>query len=877
MTLPRDPRELIRIYRESEWRTTRLGVLRSLGDFKDARSFHFLTQIVQNPDDLAEQQLAISALGRRKTISSRTFLRNFYPQAPDTLKSSIAHALGVVQDLASTDRLLRDWDEAYSKQDWAWLRNILLSLGELKAFAALPKMIELLQQPKIQLSNEMLFASLFTLGKLSRYPHEFQKVVHHYEPVILEDALLSQVYQSALTTVQIRSQFKLEDYLSKIFSLSDPHPVLPLELLSFDPADVDLGLSLFSPEKEWKRFLFALRGVTADRRTEYLVQITQAIKNTGIAENYFVLIEALSELGVSPALKAKLEQIMDPQSLTLEVRLKWLEVDGSFESEALIFLKNPSDEIAIRWINGWNDDLNGKLLNSARGTVSKKIETWIQAGLTAPVYARLIRACAELGVEVPLILKSFEADFKKNALRSSLLLYLEKYPAAVPPAMLARALASLTPSELETLGLRVLAALEIYASSAHWVKDFDAVLKQFYDHFNVEFRVGVIRILKFAKVNENYLVKQLSHEHEPIVLNAIIALKEFDSSVETSESLIPFLKSKSEIIRGRALDALCAHQSLKAKQAVIEHLKNNLLNEEVVDKIYRCFDSQNKGGEGFVKSIEEILDQNPDHPQWEKLVSLRDRLILNTKTLANAEVANTIGQDALKELDLKLTEVIPHFSKLDPAVKSALRAAEQPFHQSQDLQNLPVDKAPTVLEYCKALDLILERHLGQKYLFPKLDHKLHEFQTLWHHVGFSEDYPSADKVLNILGLKGKITPEGFPLHKAKLMCATFFNGKITQDRFKVFDGLRAWAVIFLIFTRKIPLVPGGGVPLLQLSTTLDGNAMNEQCIAIAKRLMTLQDLRNPAAHRQTYTELHLVKHVRNEAILLVNTVLELVL
>ena len=873
--MTRDPRELIRQYRESEWRTTRLDVLRRMGNYQDTRSFHFLTQIVQNPEDLAEQQLAISALGRRKSISSRTFLRNFYPLAPDTLKSSLAHALGVVQDLASTERLLKDWDEAYLKQDWSWLRNILLSLGELKAFAALPKIIDLLQNLKIQLSDELLFAGLFSLGRLSRYPQEFLRATERYEARLLEDGLLAQVFQSALTQVQIRSQFKLEDYLNKIFTLPDPHPVLPLELLSFDPEEVALGLSIFSTTKDWKRFLFAIRGVSAASRDEYILQIAQTVRDSENSENYYVLFEALRDLGISIQLREKLEKVINPSALSPEVRLKWLEVDGSFEKDALTYLKNSSEEMAIRWINGWNDDLNGKLLNSNRDQITKKVETWIQAGVTLPVYARLIRACSELGVDVPIILKNFEADFKKSALRSSLLLYLEKYVARVPASVLAHSIGILSREEVESLGQRILSILEVYASGGRWVKDFEAVLKIFYDHFNVEFRIGVVRVLSYAKLNEPYLVKQLAHEHEPVVLNAIIALKSFDQSAETSESLIPFLKSTSEVLRGRALDALCAHQSMKAKQAVMEHLKNNLLNEEVVDKIYRCFDPQKKGGEGFVRMVDEILKQNPDHPQWEKLVTLRDRLILDTKTMANSEAVNTIGQDALKELDKKLLEVIPLFGKLDPTVQSALRAAEQPFHQTQDLQNLPVDKAPTVLEYCKALDLILERHLGQKYLFPKLDQKLHDFQTLWHNVGFSEDYPPADKVLTILGLKGKVTPEGFPLHKAKLMCATFFNGKIMQDRFKVFDGLRAWAVIFLIFARKIPQVQGP--PLLPMRTDLDAVAMNDKCISIAKRLMTLQDLRNPAAHRQTYTELHLVKNVRNEAILLVNTVLELVL
>jgi hypothetical protein len=66
--MARDPRELIRTYRESEWRTTRLEMIRQLGEFQDARSFHFLTRIVQNPDDLAEQQLAIFALAHRKAV-----------------------------------------------------------------------------------------------------------------------------------------------------------------------------------------------------------------------------------------------------------------------------------------------------------------------------------------------------------------------------------------------------------------------------------------------------------------------------------------------------------------------------------------------------------------------------------------------------------------------------------------------------------------------------------------------------------------------------------------------------------------------------------------------------------------------------------------
>lgn len=297
-------------------------------------------------------------------------------------------------------------------------------------------------------------------------------------------------------------------------------------------------------------------------------------------------------------------------------------------------------------------------------------------------------------------------------------------------------------------------------------------------------------------------------------------------------------------------------------------MKEHLNDEEVVDKVYRSFDKDGKGGEEYAQGLNQILSANPDHPQWEKLVSLRDRV----STQSSKETVMSMNTSPeLEAIDERLKAAIPKFDQLDLTTKLALRAAEQPFLQVGEGENLPIDKAPTVLEYCKALDLILERHLGQKYLFPKLDRELHDFQTLWHRVGFGEDYPQSERVMTFLGLKGKITPENFPLHKAKMMCGTFFNGKILQDRFKIFDGLRAWAVIFLVFSRKINLTTGAVGPLLKLPGLSD-----EVCISVAKRLMMLQDLRNPAAHRQTYNDLASVKTVRNESVELINILMELI-
>ncbi len=873
---PDHARALIRLYKESEWRSTRLEVLRSLGRFQDSRSLQFLIEIAEKNEDLSEQQLAILAISQRKTKTAQVFLKNFYLNAPDTLKPHLAYALGQAQDFTAIPYLLKDWDHAYSRQDWLWFRNIILSLGDLKAHEALPKIRSLFTR-HIALESEITLALLFAMARLERDPVILQPLERNFS----EDSLLFQVFQSTLSQVQIRSQFKLEDYLGKIFTLAHPHPILPLELKSFEVSEVELGLSIFSIEQDWKRYLLALSGVPAAKRVPYLEKIIQILTQRDDQVEYLDLASKLLE----DSNQALILKVLEPfsKSKDLELKLKWLECVAQYVDLATFakeFLTGSDQSLAIQYLNLWSEwNLIKHAAKKADASPVLLVHEWRKNYKMSPqVYARLMRACAELGIEAKEIAATFTADFKDTLLRSSLLMFIERFPKLFDFKMVVKEVLLLSAIEQENLGPRILAVFEAFSHAKAEMKldpKLNELLKTYGNHFNIELRVGVLKFLRNQPYPEweGYVLDQVTNQNPLVQLNSVISLKSYAESKLASEVLGEQLKSTSKIVQGRALDALCAHSSLTAKRAVIAYVETNLEDEVVVDKVYRSFDPMKKGGQEFVKAVDTLLNKNPDHPSWEKLVSLRDRLSLSSAEHGfSVDLTKEAVNPALKEMDQALIQVIPHFHKLDSMTQSALRAAETPFLLALDQQNLPVDKAPTVLEYCKALDLILERNLGQKHLFSKLDTQLHDFQTLWHRVGFQEDYPSSDKVMTLLGLKGKITPEHFPLHKAKMMCGTFFNGKILQDRFKVFDGLRAWAVIFLVFTRKIPLTTGSVGPLLKLP-----NVTDEKCISVAKRLMLLQDLRNPAAHRQTYTDLASVQNVRNEAILLLNTILEMVL
>lgn len=865
---PESARHLIRAYRESEWRSTRLEVVRGLGLFSDLRSFAFLVELLQKNEDLAEQMAAIDALSIRKSRSSQYFLRAFFNQASEALKSPVAYALGQTQDFQVIQQLLVEWDRAVKQDHALLLKHLVMALGELKAFESLPRIRELMVA-SVGIDPDLMTAGMFALAKLERDP----AVVTRYESAFRGDPLRSQIYKSALAQIQIRSQFKLEDYLEKIFRHPSPHPVLPWELRAFAEDEVELGLSVFDGLEQPKRYLFALQGLKPKARGRALKKWLQSMidgsqRSEGEWASLISDVSMLLDESVLNEVRDEIQALREPASL--ELQLKWLDALApwtNIEAQGRGFLLDQEDAIAIRFLNLWSEWALVKPRDS------KLIEEWVNTYELSPlVMGRLLRACAELGHPLQSFAKHWPKDFKEASLRSSILVYFEALPQELDLKEFINQILLLSQNEREQLGVRILGVMEAIAGHQKSGKIADSrfwdVLKWYSGSMNPELQVGVLKVLRQQAQPgfEAWTVEKLSVPHRLVELNAVIALKSFPGSREASEALVPKLESALQVVQGRALDTLCAHISLLARRAVMEYLQAHIEQEEVVDKVYRSFDPEKRGGKEFVDVLERLLQVNPDHPQWEKLVSLRDRLKPASDPLApGGSGLSTENQAELDQMDRKLTAMIPKFKQLDSMTQAALRAAEQPFWEEETKQ-LPVDKAPTVLEYCKALDLILDRHLGQKWLFPKLDSQLHDFQTLWHRIGFGEDYPNLDRVLTATGLKGRIQPEQFPLHKAKMMCGTFFNGKILQDRFKVFDGLRAWAVIFLIFARKLPSGPQAA--LIQLGH-------EEKCVSIAKRLMTLQDLRNPAAHRQTYVDLTAVTAVRNESIALVNTVMDL--
>ncbi|MCB0394782.1 MAG: hypothetical protein KDD25_09490, partial [Bdellovibrionales bacterium] len=167
-----------------------------------------------------------------------------------------------------------------------------------------------------------------------------------------------------------------------------------------------------------------------------------------------------------------------------------------------------------------------------------------------------------------------------------------------------------------------------------------------------------------------------------------------------------------------------------------------------------------------------------------------------------------------------------------------------------------VDKSASILGFCKSLDVYLEKIFINKKFFNNLEKNGRQFQNLLHQLGLGGDSVDATRLLSQLQLSSVFDVSQFPFHKLKLIADEILSGRMLRHRFKSIDGLRAWGLILVLYSRKVIPNQSALVPFEGLSDIAIAD--------IGKRMMILQDLRNPAAHRQTVFDMGAVVTVRKE-------------
>lgn len=878
MNDPNAVRELIQIYKYCEWRETKLQIIRELSRYPTQRALEFLFKLAQTPDDIPIAEAALWSLGQTHQRIAALFLTQFYPTCGDILKPTVVGALGQIPDRTLAKELLSELPKAWQAKKLTLTKNLILTLGELKVQEALPTLLELaLQKSHAPIAQSALLA----IGKLSRNVRILQQLENRFRE---EDLFDYQLFLNVKTQIQFRSSWKLEDYLTKLFDSETIHPSLPFELNHFSPEDVKEGLKLFTDKMKDQSSEGKI--VTA-RYFERLCLALSHLDFPGISDWYSELID-LSSLdlkqlhqvltSISCHFNSKMIQPLNQiKEHPLCPVLNWLKVVSQSlptpESEFRTFFRSEifaqfSDELKISAVNHlyehglcvqthpsqlqWIGEILGQLLDTSKAPA---------------LQARLLRALGDLEIQskkAALFIKDYFASLSPGKapdpnLLSSCFKFLEQVPdkniTPVLIELITKVPLSGVSSGMKSAFLQCIRSLPSLPESN---APLDSFLKRNLEaKADDQVRVDTLHLLeKHPRPSLLPDVLGSLKGDSRVQMAAIIALRTLGNE-PCAEAIAEFLNSEQKSLAGRALDTLTALPGMRPKRLVIDYFREHCEDSDVCEKVIRSLKAPEIPSDYFVKIVDEVIQKFPQHPQLDGLILLRERM---TPIRTGRDAVTVKGID-IEKIDLELAKKCTGYQTYDESIKSALRSAELPYLHRKLFDEF-VDKSVAIVEYCKAVDILLEKELGRKVLFPKLERSLYEFDSALHLAGLHEDYPSADRVLSDMGLEKQFDYQSFPLHKMTTIAQGIRTGRIVRDHFKILDGLRAWAVMILLFGRKFKTVK----PVLNLKATSD-----EQVVSFCKRLMSLQDVRNPLAHRQIVVKFPGLEEVREEVLSLLSS------
>ena len=854
-------RELMTLFRECEWRATRLAIVRALGRRPFQRSLEFLMKIAAERTDLPLAEAAVHSLGGSRQPFAGRFLAQLYRHGPPVLRPAIVGALAQIPDRCLVPELLEALPKALRQNDRLFSRQLILALSELKAPGLLPLVLPLLGEDT---DAGLRSCALVAIGKLSRDPDSLDAAESGADP------LEQQILLTARSQVQLRSAWSIEDYLVKIFEEPTFSPTLPLELDTFPEDEIEAGLDLFRERRHVPARIATLARVDHPRVFDWYTELA-ALPDLTPAELDALLLslQAHSDKRATPALR--LLEATCLADATAPLFRRWLETAalclprGDAElARVMISDRYPSFPRATK-VELINHLANYALSGAPDARVTKRVAVQLEQALYAEtdphVQGRLVRALGQIEVCGPRVLAWITTNRTRADLLPSGLQLLE---CVAPKAGVEILLSCIRdPMLARRHCAAIFRALRTQPGELPTdAPELDTLIAWALDGAGPEERLAALRCLA-AHPRRAHLraIEPLLLAEERVQMAAVLAVKGIGSP-DSAELLAPLLCSASESVVGRTVDALSALPGARAVKLLLGVLQSHLENHELCDKIVRAMQPPPGNRGDIVSALDTVIQQNADHPLIEGLYGLRDRM-----TATGSQPDQTLGIE-VPRLDAELARRIRGYVHLDEQVKVTLRAAELPFYRPELFRG-QLDKSTSVLSYCKAIDLYLGARLGERLLFPQLQKNLYEFQRIVHTAGLGEDVPSRSRVTEFFGLDNTFRQQGSPIHKMSLVAQGILSGKILMgEQWKVLDGLRAWAAVLILFGNDLP--PGGprgsGVRAL-----LPMKVERAEVLRVAEGLFELQDLRNPVAHRQTMLGFPAIDRARADAEQLLNS------
>ncbi|WP_089936257.1 HEAT repeat domain-containing protein [Candidatus Entotheonella palauensis] len=849
---PERTRELIWFADECQWRETRIAIVRALGKQPLQRGLEFLIHLATDDADLGMCCEAIAALGRSQAPLAARYLATRYQTGPGALKPYIAYALGELLDWTLYRQFIDDLQTARQNEQVLWTQSLALALAELNVDACIDTLIDMLHaQPR-----SVAVSALLALGKLAQQPDILDAYTTHFA----EDFVEWQMFANARQQIELRTRWSIEDDLDKIFDLNTAfHPRLILALNRFSAADVREGLEFFRDDKYRLRL------------AEVLARLPHP--ETAVWYDELIMSEDLSDpelTAILTALQHRSDQAFEPLLMQWRDRCLTGSDDALFETwlrTCATTLPNGGNILAASMLGDGVPDLSqarkvifiNELVDYVlsvfgdaprRRIMADRLEAWLHIETDFPVIGRLLRAMGQIrssGAKSVWLAKKYLRD--QDVLPSALQFF--QYGSQEHALEWLLSILPRVQNDRATIAALLRAMAAQPGTIAAKRPELDSCLGQSLQgaHGRDTCLAALMFLTRHPREALFQQVLDLTNTCDRMRIAGIVALKSFKKPQATA-TLAAWLDDPAESIAGRALDSLTAQPDDEARWAILDFLDRRIDDVEIVDKVVRDLTPPKRSHERFAEQLNKLIAAHPHHPLIDGLMQLRDRIAPLTR--AN-QARHTSTDGTVHEFDHELAIRLNGFARLDEQVKAALRSAELPYLHP-DVFHGDVDKSTSILEYCKAVDLFLERYLGGELLFPKLRDDLTAFQNTVYRAGLNEQHPNPALVVEGLGLQGIAAPEALPLAKMGRLSQLVLNGRLQKTPWRFLDGLRAWSAVLFLFVRA----QGRDAPIELPGTT------DQAIVELALHLDHLQKLRNPVAHRRTLVAFADIETIRSD-------------
>lgn len=852
-------RALIGCFQLSQWRHTRIHLLRALGRSGDLRVIEFLMRVASCDTDLPMAAEAVVALGNTRHPQACEFLLGMLDSDNHPLQKEVIIALSqnplypcdqrLLALLARADRLAANITQ-----------YLVLALARRRCPGAWPTIRAFLDPKRPDELGPVFNAALIAAGLLGK-----REDIAFLRSLDLRFRFFAhQLVQVAIMQIENRAGSRLDD-LATLMLASDTREsryeyLIAMRDFGYQPIhDAIQGLQP-KPDAETGLLLQAMFPDSAR-----LDQALEWIAGAGASSPDLAAIVLKKSLRLGAQAAWELASTRLPR-LLLFTLLQSAVVPGAetFLADQALDHDTPP-ELRVQAINALVGQALMRSEAEYRHRAGRLLSRVAAQSDLALIRCRAIRALGQIRHDEP-------------ALLTTLSMLLKEAPDARPSIY--SALGMMGSPEAAKVAMK---RLRLVLGRADNTLEIRACLKALGDHGTEIDRELLGRMTAAEREAAGiWLLRLLAQQRidgfKPTIKTALEST-EFRSRLlavvaagvsrdpELIARLFEPLADRNEALRGRALYAIATGGTPPQHLRLLQRAIADAWPEEALRSL---FDSVNVGADPRYAPFAAEIERWLASPQCSASAEIRllaanlcdnVRILLGDGAEGHGPSAATVQTASSRhEIDRELAVALPPFSRLSETIRSVLRNAELTY-RNPGLFNSRVDKSTVIVEFVKSIDLFLQEKLGPLILMRSGSELFVRLQSRIVELQLDDDSIAPARRLRDLQCQSQFTLDDFPNHKLVSICRAILSGKILKDQYRTIDGPRAWAVLLIAFARELSS-GGRKLPAILPVSPADSRQIGD----IAAVLNRMQEIRNQAAHRGTLLNQSAVHDIRSQSL-----------